>query len=361
MEIQKSKIIDEDIKEISESTKEFHEKMEGKTFLIAGGAGFLGRYIVSTLNYLNKFVLDNPCKIIIVDNFITGKKDWIQSDKNLILTNHDISKPLEINENIDYIIHAASLASPKFYYKFRLETMDVGIFGTKNLLELAKEKKVKSFLFTSSSEIYGNPPAENIPTKEDYLGNVSAIGPRACYDESKRIGETFCANYSEIYNLPVKIVRPFNIYGPGMRLDDGRVLANFVRAALEGKELPVYGNGKNTRTFCYISDAILGIFKVLFSDHDHEPFNLGSDYPEIDMRHLAEIVFELVENKNSVVNFIQVPSEVYSKSNPDRRCPDLTKIRTLLDYNPKIGLITGIKRYIEWVKNELGKQTKKIY
>lgn len=349
----KSKIITEDIAEISGEIKEFYEQISGKIFLIVGGGGFLGRYLVSTLHYLNEHVLEKPCKIIIVDNFITGLKEWIQPNDNLILIQHDISKPLNVEGDIDYIIHAASLASPKFYYKFRLETIDVGVIGTKNLLELAKEKKVKSFLFLSSSEVYGNPPSEHIPTNEEYQGNVSCTGPRACYDEPKRLGETLCINYADVYSLPIKIVRPFNIFGPGMRLDDGRVLANFVSSAINGNEIPIYGDGKNTRTFCYISNAIVGLFKILFSNHNSEPFNLGSDYPEIEMRHLADIVLELVENKNSRTDFMKGPSEAYTKSNPDRRCPDLTKIRTFLNYDTKIGLITGIKRYIEWVKEEL--------
>ena len=356
----KSKIIEKDIIEISEKLKEFYEQISGKTFLIVGGAGFLGRYLVLTLNYLNEFVLEKPCKIIIVDNFITGLNDWIQPNDNLILIKHDISKSLNIEERVDYILHAASLASPKFYYKFRLETINAGVLGTQNLLELAKEKNVKSFLFFSSSEVYGNPDSAHIPTNEEYHGNVSCTGPRACYDEPKRIGETLCINYADVYNIPVKIVRPFNIFGPGMRLDDGRVLANFVISAIEGKKIPVYGDGKNTRTFCYISDAIIGLFKILFSNYNSEPFNLGSDYPEIEMRHLADIVSDLVENKNSEVDIIKSPSEVYAKSNPDRRCPDLTKIRTLLDYDTKIGLIAGIKRYIKWVRGELSEKINSI-
>lgn len=356
----KSKVITEDMKEIANELKSYYDKISGKTFLITGGAGFLGRYLVSTLDYLNDFVLENPCKIILVDNFITGTNDWIQPSENLILLKHDITKPFKIDGEIDYIIHAASLASPKFYYKYRLETINVGIAGTTNLLELAREKKVKSFLFTSSSEVYGNPPPEFVPTNEEYLGNVSCTGPRACYDEPKRIGETLCVNYADVYNIPVKIVRPFNVFGPGMRLDDGRVLANFVLSAIEGKKIPVYGDGKNTRTFCYISNFIIGLYQILFSSYNREPFNLGVDYPEIEMKNLADIVSYLVENRDAKVEVITGPSDVYTKSNPDRRCPNLTKVKTLIGYDPKIALIPGIIRYTEWIKEELSNQKNSI-
>jgi nucleoside-diphosphate-sugar epimerase/SAM-dependent methyltransferase len=353
----KSKVIEQDMKEMANELKEYYAKISGKTFLITGGAGFLGRYLVSILDYLNfANLLEKPCKIILVDNFITGIKDWIIPGENLILINQDITKPLKIDGEVDYIIHAASLASPKFYYKYRLETINVGIAGTTNMLELAKEKNVKSFLFTSSSEVYGNPDSIHIPTDEEYWGNVSCIGPRACYDEPKRIGETLCVNYADVYNIPVKIVRPFNVFGPGMRLDDGRVLANFVLAAIKGEKIPVYGDGQNTRTFCYIANFIVGLYQILFSNYNREPFNVGADYPEINMKNLADIVLYLVENRDTHVEVITGPSEVYTKSNPDRRCPNLTKARLHINYEPKIGLIPGITRYIEWVKEELQNQ-----
>jgi nucleoside-diphosphate-sugar epimerase/SAM-dependent methyltransferase len=353
----KSKIIEEDMKNISKQLESYYDNISGKTFLITGGAGFLGRYLVSVLDYLNYAkLIEKPCKIILVDNFITGIRDWIVPDDNLILINQDITKPLKIDEPVDYIIHAASLASPKFYYKYRLETINVGIAGTTNMLELAKEKNVKSFLFTSSSEIYGSPDAEHVPTNEEYWGNVSCTGPRACYDEPKRIGETLCVNYADVYNIPVKIVRPFNVFGPGMRLDDGRALANFILSALKGEKIPVYGDGKNTRTFCYISNFIVGLYQVLFSSYNKEPFNVGIDYPEISMIDLANLVSFLVENRDSKVDVVVGPSDVYTKINPERRCPDLTKVRRHIGYNPKVGLIPGITRYIEWIKEELKNQ-----
>src|SRR3989344_9154390 len=199
-----NKIIKEDIENIVKDIGELSRKFSGKTVLISGGAGFLGKYLVWTLDYLNKNVLEEPCKIIIVDNFITGLRDVLEESENIKMIEQDITEPISIEENIDYILHAASIAAPLFYNKYKLETIDVGFIGTKNILELAKEKKVESFLFFSTSEIYGNPDSKFIPTPETYFGNVSCTGPRAAYDEPKRIGETLCMTCAGMYNLPIK-------------------------------------------------------------------------------------------------------------------------------------------------------------
>lgn len=351
--IMKSKIIEEDIENIVRDLSDLYKNFEGKTVIITGGAGFLGKYLVLTLEYLNKNLLKNPCKIIVLDNFIIGTRDAFEENEYTKIIEQDISKPFKIEGEVNYIIHAASIAAPLFYNKYRLETIDVGFLGTKNMLEIAKDKKVESFLFFSSSEVYGNPDPNNIPTKEDYYGNVSSIGARAAYDEPKRIGETLCITYADIYNIPIKIVRPFNIFGPGMRLDDGRGTTNFVISALKGEKIPVYGDGKNTRTWCYVSDATVGFFKVLLSNLNREVFNVGSDEQEIQMRHLAEIVSGLVRKENVVIHNIEGPNDVYKKADPNRRCPDLTKIGTMLGYKSKINLINGLKRFISWAEKEL--------
>lgn len=348
-----NRVIKEDIRAIAREMTELAPQLNGKSILIAGGAGFLGRYLVLTLQYLNDNVLSTPCKVMVLDNFITGLKGTVEPDENVQLIQHDITKPFKTDQPIDYIMHAASIASPIFYHKFRLETIDVGFIGTRNLLELAREKEVKSFLFFSSSEVYGNPDPKFIPTKEDYFGNVSCIGPRACYDEPKRVGETLCITYADIYNLPVKIVRPFNVFGPGMRLDDGRVIPNFVVAALRGEKMPLYGSGENTRTFCYITDAAVGFFQLLLCSHNREAFNIGADTQEIAMKHLGEMIHGLVENETSELSHTIGPMEVYTTADPNRRCPDLTKIRTMVGYKPRITLINGIKRFIAWAKEEL--------
>ena len=345
----KSKIIEEDIKAIAEGIKDVAVALSGKTLLITGGAGFLGNYFIGVLDFLNKNVLGKPCMIISVDNFITGLSYRIEEGNYFRAIKHNVKEPLKIDGNVDYIIHAAGIASPKFYREYKIETMEVATLGTKNMLELAKEKNVRSMLFFSSSEVYGDPDPSYVPTPETYNGNVSCIGPRANYDESKRLGETLCVVYFEAYSIPVKIVRPFNVYGPGMRLDDYRVIPNFAAYMLKGKPLPVYGAGNHTRTFCYISDAITGFFRVLLSSHNGEPFNVGNDDIELSIEELAKIMTELFSYKAGIDHRGGL-NDAYSQADPKRRCPDLTKIRTKLNYKPKIGLKTGLARFMQWVK-----------
>lgn len=341
-------IIEEDVRTIVEAIRPLANRFSGKTILITGGAGFLGNYFLGVLDYLNKHVLENPCKIISVDNFITGVKYRVKESPYFRAIKHDVKDPLNIDEEVHFIIHAAGIASPKFYRDFKIETIDVATLGTKNMLELAKEKCVESMIFFSSSEVYGDPDPRFIPTPETYNGNVSCIGPRANYDEGKRLGETLCIAYFDTYRIPVKMIRPFNVYGPGMRLDDYRVIPNFVAHAFQGKPLPVYGGGNQTRTFCYITDAMTGFFLVLLSDQQGEPFNVGNEEPELSMEALAKIVAGLfahgvgVEKKGGI-------NDAYAQADPKRRCPDLTKIRAL-GYQPKVNLQTGIKRFIEWAK-----------
>lgn len=346
-------IIKKDLKNIIKSIKQEAKCLEGETVLISGGAGFLGSYIIGALYELNKTIFKKPCKVISIDNFITGRKRRIIeeiNDENFTFIEADVTKPLEIKDKVSYIIHAAGLASPVYYQKYPLQTIDSAIMGAKNLLELARVKKIKSFLYFSSSEIYGDPDPNFIPTPENYRGNVSSIGPRACYDESKRLGETLCMTYHQVYGVPIKIVRPFNVYGPGMMPDDYRVVPTFISTALKKKPLPVHDEGNQTRTFCYISDAIIGFLKVLLSKKNGEIFNVGNDNNEINMMGLARTVAELFKNKVEIQT-IAYPKH-YPQEEPRRRCPDLTKIKTLLGYSPSVDLKTGLARVIKWYKKE---------
>lgn len=350
------KIIKQDLQNIAKKIKKEAEELEGKTLLISGGGGFLGSYILGTIHELNKTLLKKPCKVISIDNYITSKKrkvvEEIAKDKDFTFINADVTKPLNIKDKVDYIIHAAGLASPVYYQKYPLETIESAIFGAKNLLELAREKKIKSFLNFSSSEIYGDPDPNFIPTPETYHGKVSSIGPRACYDESKRLGETLCIVYYSIYNVPIKIVRPFNVYGPGMLPDDYRVVPTFVNNALRNKSLPVHDLGNQTRTFCYISDAIIGFLKVLLSKENGQVYNVGNDDNEISVLGLA-MVIEKIFNGKAIIETVPYPKH-YPQDEPSRRCPDLTKIKTKLNYKPKINLEEGLKRVIKWYKKEYG-------
>lgn len=344
----KDRIFEEDLKRIAGDIKQDASQLSGKTLLITGGAGFLGNYFIGVVDFLNKNVLKKPCKIISVDNFITGVKYRIEEGPYFRAIRHNIKEPIKIEGNADYIIHAAGIASPKFYREYKIETIDVATSGTKNMLELAREKKSKSMLFFSSSEVYGDPDPQHIPTDENYNGNVSCIGPRANYDESKRLGETLCVVYHESFNVPVKMVRPFNIYGPGMRMDDYRVIPNFVSHMFKGKPFPVYGAGNQTRTFCYISDAMSGFFKVLFSNQNGQPFNVGNDDQEISILYLGQLMVELFDYKNGLKHDIGI-NDAYSQGDPKRRCPDLTKIRKL-GYSPKTNLKVGLRRFVDWAK-----------
>lgn len=346
-----STITSQILKIIVNDIKKETKALEGKTILISGGSGFIGSYINSVLYLLNKNVFRDKCKVISIDNYITGsKKSFLLNikDKNFQFRDGDIRLPVITNEKIDYIIHAAGLASPFYYKKYPLETIESAILGAKNLLELARVTKPESFLFFSSSEIYGDPNPEYVPTPESYAGHVSSVGPRACYDESKRLAETLCMIYHQIYNIPIKIVRPFNVYGPGMKHIDYRVIPTFIYNGLRGKDLPVHDKGIQTRTFCYISDAIIAIFKVLISGKAGEVYNIGNDKPEIGMFELAQIIAEMLNNgvkprrKNYPLN--------YPAGEPQRRCPDLTKIKSHLNYEPKTDLKTGLKQTITWFK-----------
>lgn len=345
------KIIREDLENIVSGIESQVHKLEGKTLLISGGSGFLGSFIVNTIKFLNEKTLKNPCRVISIDNFITGSRNVsLEEDKNIVYIEADITKPLEIKEEVNFIIHAAGIASPVYYQKFPLETIDGAIFGAKNLLEYAKSMdNFESFLFTSSSEIYGDPHPDFIPTPETYKGNVSSIGPRSCYDESKRLAETICMTYFRKYKIPIKIVRPFNIYGPGMKVNDFRAVPNFIDQGFKGSILTVHDKGTQTRTFCYITDAIIAILKVLLSNKNGEVFNIGNDDNEISIIALAENIAPLFP-KNPEIKLIEYP-DTYPADEPSRRCPDITKIRKELGFGPKVNLKTGLSRTVLWFKD----------
>lgn len=348
-----NEIIEEDILHIIHGLGKDAKRLSGATILIAGGAGFLGSYLIVAIDRLNRTLLKKPCKVISLDNYITGRKRKLLQtvDKlHIQFRRADITKQHMIKESVDYIIHAAGLASPVYYQKFPIETIESAIYGAKNLLELAKKKNVKGYLFFSSSEIYGDPDPKYIPTPESYRGNVSPTGPRSCYDESKRVGETLAMTYFRLYKTPVKIVRPFNVYGPGMLIDDYRVVPSFISQALMARTLFVHGKGSQTRTFCYISDAIVGFLKVLLSKESGQIYNIGNDDKEVSMLQLAKKVAKL-SSYRVTVRTKKYPA-TYPQDEPRRRCPDLTKARKELAYFPIVTLDEGLRRTMEWYANE---------
>jgi UDP-glucuronate decarboxylase len=248
------------------------------------------------------------------------------------------------------MIHAAGVASPVYYMKYPLETIESAVQGSKNLLELARRNKdLEGFLFFSSSEIYGDPDPKSVPTPETYHGYVSSVGPRACYDESKRLGETISTIYHQRYNVPVTMVRPFNVFGPGMKHNDRRVIPMFTFEALNGHALPVHGDGTQTRTFCYITDAIGGFLKTLLRGRPGEPYNIGNSNNEISMRGLAEMFSEIVPGAK--VKLIPYP-DTYPAGEPQRRCPDLAKAGRDLGYRSQVELREGLSHFIAWARTQ---------
>jgi len=294
-------------------------------------------------------ILKNPCHLYAWDNYLRGIPDSMvdfENSPNITVRKRDIIKDLDY-PNPDFIIHAASIASPTYYRKHPIETIDSNVTGLKNLLDYSKENFIESFLFFSTSEIYGDPDQEHIPTNEDYRGYVSCTGPRACYDESKRLGETLCVNYWQIHNVPVKISRPFNNYGPGLKITDKRVIPDFFRDVINNRDIIILSDGKNTRTFCYVSDAIDGYIRILLSDYNGEPFNIGTRQPEISMGELAKRIIN-ISGKNLKVKYQTSSDSNYLTDNPQRRCPSIDKAKRLLGYNPKVSLEDGLRRTYDY-------------
>ena len=348
-----AKFMQDDVTAVVENLGADVHRFAGKTLLLAGGAGFLGRHFIALFRHLNKHVLKDPMRVISADNYITGEGQAVHEvdyDPNILTMWADVAYPLPIREDLHFIVHAAGVASPVFYMKYPLETIESAVTGAKTLLELArKNPSLEGFLFFSSSEIYGDPDPRAVPTPETYHGYVSSVGPRACYDESKRLGETIATIYQQRFNVPVTIVRPFNVFGPGMTHNDRRVIPMFTFEALNGRALPVHGDGRQTRTFCYITDAITGFVQALLRGKPGEPYNIGNAQNEISMAGLAKMYASVVPA--STVKFIDYPS-TYPGGEPLRRCPDLSKANRDLGYLAKVDVRSGLLRFVNWAKKQ---------
>ena len=337
---------DEDIDTIISNSLKQLIHFDKKHILLTGGNGFLGKYFTKTIDKFNS-VHKKDIKLTVVDNLTMSKNVYAKSLKSnkIRFINADASKKLSFNEKINYIIHAAGIASPFYYRAKPLETLDVAVDGLRNILEIAKKKKAK-VLFFSSSEIYGDPDIRKIPIKEDYRGYVNTMGPRACYDEGKRLGETLCYIYNKKYKMHINIVRPFNIYGPGMTSKDYRVLPNFASLIKSNKHIKIYGNGNQTRTFCYVSDAIAGFFKIMAKGRSGEAYNIGNPKPEISIIQLYKLS-EKVLKKKIKMKQIDYP-KTYPSDEPMRRCPSIKKAKSHLGYHPKVSLKDGLKKFYNW-------------
>jgi UDP-glucuronate decarboxylase len=301
--------------------------------LVTGGAGFLGSHLVDRL-------MNNGDDVICLDNLYTGNKQNISQwfDRpNFEFIRHDITEPIRLE--VDQIYHLACPASPVHYQSNPIKTIKTTVIGTMNMLGLAKRVKARFFL-ASTSEVYGDPDVH--PQREDYWGNVNPIGIRACYDEGKRIAETLTYDYHRQHNLEVRVVRIFNTYGPRMLENDGRVVSNFIAQALQGNPLTIYGDGTQTRSFCYVSDLISGFVKLMNSDYAY-PVNIGNP-GEYTIAQLASTIQEMI-NPEAEVIFEPLPSD-----DPRRRRPDISKAKSLLNWEPTIDLIEGLNSTIEYFK-----------
>jgi len=307
--------------------------------LITGGAGFLG-------SHLCDFFIAHGHEVICMDNLM--KKENIENIAHLIgherfkFVKYDVTEYLHVDGTLDNILHFASLASPKDYLDYPIQTLKVGSLGTHKALGLAKEKKTR-FLLASTSEVYGDPMVH--PQPESYPGNVDPVVPRGVYDEAKRFGEAITMAYHRTHGLQTRIARIFNTYGPRMRLDDGRALPNFMVQALRGEDITVYGNGTQTRSFCYVDDLIEGIKKLLYSD-EAEPVNLGNP-EEITILNFAKEIIELTGSKSRIV-FSALP-----ENDPKVRQPDITKAKTILGWEPRVSRQEGLKRTLQYFKKKL--------
>jgi dTDP-glucose 4,6-dehydratase len=312
--------------------------MANKRILITGAAGFLGSHLCDRF-------LKEGYDVIGMDNLLTGNIQNIEHLfplKEFQFYHHDVSKYVHVPGNIDYILHFASPASPIDYLKMPIQTLKVSSLGTHNLLGLAKSKNAR-ILVASTSEVYGDPLVH--PQTEEYWGNVNPIGPRGVYDEAKRFMESITMAYHNFHGVETRIIRIFNTYGPRMRLDDGRALPTFMSQALRGEDITVFGDGSQTRSFCYVDDLVEGIYRLLLSDY-HMPVNIGNP-SEITLQQFAEEVLKLTDSKSKIVY------EPLPQDDPKQRQPDITKAKEILGWEPKVDRHEGLKRTLEYFKQHI--------
>ncbi|HOZ52151.1 MAG TPA: SDR family oxidoreductase [Chitinophagaceae bacterium] len=310
-----------------------------KRILITGGAGFLGSHLC------DRFVAEGY-HVIAMDNLLTGHIENIEhlfKLPNFEFHHHDVSKFVHVAGDLDYILHFASPASPIDYLKMPIQTLKVGSLGTHNLCGLAKEKRAR-MLIASTSEVYGDPLVH--PQNEEYWGNVNPIGPRGVYDEAKRFQEAITMAYHNFHGLETRIIRIFNTYGPRMRLDDGRALPAFMSQALKGEDITVFGDGSQTRSFCYVSDLVEGIYRLLLSDY-HLPVNIGNPN-EISLKEFAEEIQKLIGTDSKII-YLPLPQD-----DPKQRQPDITKAKEILGWSPKVERSEGLKITLDYFKQKLG-------
>ena len=343
-------------------SSEDKELFHGKSILITGYRGFIGSVLCS---YFIQYNFDLGLnKLILLDNSsskhsFTADLDSKIIDINVSVYSFDVIKDdydsIPYLRDVDFVFHLASIASPSYYRKYPLETMDANVIGLRRLLDYLKIQSGIKFLHFSTSEVYGDPSSDSIPTSEDYNGNVSPIGPRSCYDESKRYSETICYYYNQIYYVDITVVRPFNNYGPGLNLHDKRAPADFANSIHLNEDIVLLSDGSPTRSYLFISDAIIGYIKAIHFD-GFEIFNIGNDSEEISIREFALKFVDAGEklfNYNKNLRFESSIDENYLVNNPQRRMPNIDKAREKLNFSPKINLSDGIEHYLLWTKDRM--------
>lgn len=345
-------VIETDLREIEARSGTDLAFFDGKVVLVTGGAGFLPAYLVDVL--AARAAPQPPekrARIVVADNFATGlpeRLSHLAGHPAVEIRRVDVSQPLALDPLPHVVVHGASIASPIVYRKHPLETIEVNAIGTWRLLAAVAGAPLDAFVLLSSSEVYGDPDPAFIPTPESYAGNVSFTGPRACYDESKRLAETLVMTYFRTHRMPVRIVRPFNVYGPGLRLDDGRLVPDLARAAVEGRDLVLHSDGTPTRSFCYITDFVVGLLRVIAGGRDGDAYNVGNDR-EASVRDLAQAMARAAGGTASI-RITRSDDPDYLADNPQRRCPDLARLRSLGGSGPVVDLDEGLRRYLAWAR-----------
>lgn len=311
-----------------------------KTILVTGGAGFIGSHLVESL-------LKEGHNVICVDDLSTGNMVHVkslQSNGNFRFIKHDIINPFNISRKVDEIYNLASPASPKAYQEMPIKTLFTNSVGLHNVLKIARKHKAK-LLHTSTSEVYGDPKIS--PQHEGYYGYVNPTGPRSCYDEGKRFGESLLVNFSKAFGVDTKIVRIFNTYGPKMKVDDGRAVPNFIYQCLKGIDITIYGNGNQTRSFCYVSDMVSGLKRLMASNSNADPVNIGNPNEYYSIIQLAKKIKDLT-GSNSKLIYGKMP-----KDDPIKRKPDITKAKRLLKWKPKVDIDSGLRKTIKWFRENM--------
>jgi UDP-glucuronate decarboxylase len=349
---QKNNIIEEDVRIITTNIGNAWDKIKGSKFLISGSNGLIGSYLVDTIKFLNDYYFEIPITVTCINRKVPqvdtrNFKIFQSGDKNFEFVSLDLGSEVRLKFDADYVIHAAGDSSPYKFQKNRFETINANYLGTRNLLNVARQNHAKKFLYFSSGSVYGEPRAEDLPIKESFKGNLSTHDQRACYAESKRLSETLCNVYDEDFNVPTLIARIFVVYGPGMKLDDNKVITDFIRSAISYRRIELKSDGSELRSDTYISDAICGLWKMILSNFRNEIMNVGSSYPPYSIMNLAKTIHAIL-GIDSDPSTPGINPEKYLSTAPKNFFADVSKIKNLLGHTNEISMEEGIKRTIDW-------------